>query len=1837
MKRNINRIISMLMVFLILFSNGNIFASGTEASPTKALKIEPLKSYDSPKKTYDGMTFLGEIGGDNLITYDELINNFGNEITIANGEISNAWLNDNFGFVPNSEGDKKQKYEKSKGGIWLKFIDHKYTRDGKPRIFYVAKKPILIGATWDKLHTIGTVYGWDVIDPETEQPKINPEKYKYIDDHGSDKDYHAKIIKINGKKYIIRLLQGKTNYGGDVTNTKLYSYNKNNVNSEWNRTILPITKYHRFGEYTDGSEYKSSSNEEYEKHKNDYAEDALLEKEKNSNNYKVQTADYDWFGDLTLGAGNPPIQGMPVMTMGQYSWVQEHSDSYPYDNNYRDKYSKCNRGSLSIFQGAAASKTYKKASDYEFGSRLVLEPYESDYDGMYLLREVKGNDFISYKESLKKLGINKDVLDYPPNVSNAYSKLKQKHTEELNNGGMWLEFMDTKYKNDKGEPRIFYVSKKPLTKGISWDELFDAGCVYGPDLLSSDGLIKTNPNKYKNKNKLYKSKIIKIGNKYFVPRLLRGTSNYGADPLASAKSDETYNSTGAPNSEWNRTIVAATKQYRGTSNAMETLLKEGNTDTNYGYVNKDYVNNIGEYNWFGDFVLGSSSSFTYNGKEINENLPNYGQSSWCQETNIESNKLYRGGASEKSGAKEGFGAAYSNNDDSSHNLDQFSLRLVWEEIDFSYGFINFDKNFKNATGETPQKKLFKGASFTMETPNYKSPKAFIIGYYKTDSETLSKTEKDMISNLTIEDLDKPKEELLKKGIYKAKQDYTFKEIFNKPDFNTGDNVTMHAIWYEINNDLRFKNGEVEFMLRHGDSVAFNGLPAYTSYEIYEQSEAGWNLIKSINDKGKIIPNGKIESVFTNSYEPKVAYAQFNGTKTVDNERTDVKDYEFEIYQNGTVETDGTIKGGKLLETVKSDQNGYFRFGEFQYDADQKISKALFKYTKGNKDNGNNDLGTATKKEFTYYIKEKTQSTELIKKDPSIYKVIVTITDDGKGNLKADYNTTKVFDGENILTQNNKTDLISFNNTRAKENLKIVKIIETDKNNNIDINELNSEFKVKVKLSSEPEERVITLKKQDNKYEAVINDLLPGTKYEIIESDIPDGYKIISYEDVGNKKIEIKNNQNEAILGAIKITKNVDGKPKKTSLIGGKEVKNEVIITNKYESEGIFSFSLNKELKGRDLKKDEFEFGLYDETEKELITTVKNSTSYDGTNAENLQNGFSSVNFNGIKLTKAGVNTFVVKEINTNNPTIKYDDSKFKIQINAVDDGTGKLIPTKNETTQKDDVKVFKYIDNLWKEIKIEDAKFINELKPGTLTIKKIVDNSINDNKFTVKLSLTDKNGKPLTQKFKMSSNVIDRKEETIGNDDQIIISNSETLTIEGLPENTIYKIIETNLPDGYKLVKTDNTSGVIKSNEISDAVLTNSYVKGTYTIEGKKVLKVPDHVDRKLLAGEFTFLLLNENNEILSKTTNDKDGIFKFDPINFTDEDYERYKNQDIVYKIMEDRGDKSNTIYDMSEFEVRLKLYKENGLIKIKEEIRKNKLSADKILFVNNHTENLKLSIKKNVNGESSQDSIFQVKVSIKKPGEEAFTDKMINIVNKQTIDFENLPEGTEVKIVETKFGEEYNFQGFKVDGKTETSITDNTLHITLKSKPETQANPKLTLVEIDNKKNPTGSYNFTFYKRLNGNDYPKYNTFRFKVSGPCLTNENNEIVNFIEANNDDFGNIKIKFDFKTEDANTHRKYLIEEINDHQPLIGYDTTKYQLDFDVKIDQDNNLYADKVVITEKDGDQNKKFDDVVFNNTKKFFSFPVTGTSKTMLAFLIGIAGILLYIFISQKRFKKLK
>ena len=203
------------------------------------------------------------------------------------------------------------------------------------------------------LYKAGVIFGADLIDPNTRRVRDSgtaegqlPETIKtnFNSIENQYGEYKAKIVEINGKKYIVRLLRTSNRVDPNATPTYSY-YNLSELKgSEWNRFILPLVTRNRFDSKTSGK-----------------LEQAL--KNKVGEEYNIQLAKYNWFEDLTLY-----YESKNGNYCGQVTWTQDYTGS----TSVRDI-----RGSYYINIGAAGignSSSNTPISPFGFGNSSSNTP-----------------------------------------------------------------------------------------------------------------------------------------------------------------------------------------------------------------------------------------------------------------------------------------------------------------------------------------------------------------------------------------------------------------------------------------------------------------------------------------------------------------------------------------------------------------------------------------------------------------------------------------------------------------------------------------------------------------------------------------------------------------------------------------------------------------------------------------------------------------------------------------------------------------------------------------------------------------------------------------------------------------------------------------------------------------------------------------------------------------------------------------------------------------------------------------------------------------------------------------------------------------------------------------------------------------------------------------------------------------------------------------------------------------------------------------------------------------------------------------------------------------------
>ena len=409
---------------------------------------------------------------------------------------------------------------------------------------------------------------------------------------------------------------------------------------------------------------------------------------------------------------------------------------------------------------------------------------------------------------------------------------------------------------------------------------------------------------------------------------------------------------------------------------------------------------------------------------------------------------------------------------------------------------------------------------------------------------------------------------------------------------------------------------------------------------------------------------------------------FVGTKTVKGANLKSGDYSFELY-----------KGDTLLETVEN-KGASFVFTPISYT--QK------------------EVGS-----HTYFIKEKTGSVMGMEYDSTVYKIVVTVADNGDGTLDVTKKTYK----NDVEVSSELTYAVPFVNeyeAKGETSLEGIKILENRAIKDSDY------FTFKLKDSEgNPIDSVecgkdgkFTFDGDYFKYDQEVLKNAAGsydesvTKYftvEEVKGDVAgveysdDVYAVaVTITDKHNGELEVKN--------SVKLTNESD----KTGFVGLIDsIKNSIAgsndtleFTNTYKAQGEWDPEGWKELVGRDLKDGEFEFKI---REVDLKNNTVNGHEYVVKNVGN-QIKFSSddvvskkgdyfLKYTQDDLGPDGTANFIYEfsEVKQETATgIKFDEDIYKILVEVSDNGDGTL----NVKVDRDDL--LKKLTQKIKDSNLED-------------------------------------------------------------------------------------------------------------------------------------------------------------------------------------------------------------------------------------------------------------------------------------------------------------------------------------------------------------------------------------------------------------------------------------------------------------------------------------------------------------------------------------------------------
>ena len=579
---------------------------------------------------------------------------------------------------------------------------------------------------------------------------------------------------------------------------------------------------------------------------------------------------------------------------------------------------------------------------------------------------------------------------------------------------------------------------------------------------------------------------------------------------------------------------------------------------------------------------------------------------------------------------------------------------------------------------------------------------------------------------------------------------------------------------------------------------------------YSKNVAEFTVTVTPNAKGKLEASvkktsGEVEFKNTYAADPveSSVTSQIAVAKSLTGRDLTADEFSFELRE---------IKGedSELIETVKNDAEGNVAFNAIKYT----------------------EIG-----QHTYTLHEVAGNAGGIAYDDTVYTIVTTISDNGKGQLVATHKLQGAEDVKKIEFKNSYnvtpksssvTDKIKATKVLAGRDLKArefsFELVEGDKVVATGKNAAGGKITMSEITYNEPGKHTYTLR-----------EVKGGTTS-----------KGIAYSDA---KFTIETT----------ITDNGDGTLKAEHVLKDAktaEFKNSYNLTPT-ESSVTDQVKATKSLTGRDLKDGEFSFELV-EGEGEDAKVVATGTN----NAE------GNITMNAVKYDKPGKHTYTLREVRGNVGGITYDAATYTIETVVKDNGDGTL-----------------GVEHKLKGA--DEAKFTNSYEPGSKS------SSVTDQITAIK-SLDGRDLKAGEFRFELveGNNVVATG---TNNADGKIVMDSVTYTAAG--EHT-YMLRETKAgatengitysTSEYTIVTIvkDNGDGALsvehKLQNADEAIFEN-----TYTVAPKSS-SVTDQITatkfltgRDLKEGEFSFELV-EGNDVVATGKNDARGKIKMSPIEYT-------------------------------------------------------------------------------------------------------------------------------------------------------------------------------------------------------------------------------------------------------------------------------------------------------------------------------------------------------------------
>lgn len=520
-------------------------------------------------------------------------------------------------------------------------------------------------------------------------------------------------------------------------------------------------------------------------------------------------------------------------------------------------------------------------------------------------------------------------------------------------------------------------------------------------------------------------------------------------------------------------------------------------------------------------------------------------------------------------------------------------------------------------------------------------------------------------------------------------------------------------------------------------------------------------------------------------------------------------------------------------------------------------------------------------EHTYTIAEvKGDENVGLTYDETIYTIVVTVTDDLKGQLVAE--VTSVKNGN--TTVDDKT--AEFNNGYETGDTSI--ILEALK-----------ELAAQVRQLRDGEFTFIVTDMDGNEVARGQNDADGKITFSEIEYTFADAgqtYTYIISEEKGSLP-GMTYDRNEYIV-TVEVTDDGLGNlsAKATYPAGG------IKFVNTYKPESTFiQLEANKALQvlagSETLKEGQFEFYLAEQLAGGGYLVLSEKTN----DAE------GKVTFPIIEYTEAGTYAYVIGELAGDQGGVTYDNSEYIVTVEVTDDGDGKLAAaiTGLKLVKGEEVT----------ELKADAAvDFVNiyEAEPVTVEIqanKELTGKNLEEDEFEFVLEDSEgnkiyaTNGQDGKISYTLQFGQVGTYNFTLG--EAIPEEQLEYITYDG----TVYTVTVEVTDDGNGKLHADVLYGSGEEQTSVPPVFQNTYTPNPIEVEIKGLTKVLN--GRDMIEGEFTFELKDAEGNVVATGTNDAEGNIIFDKkLTFTEA-------TEAAYTVAEVNGGDGHMIYDMNVYTI--------------------------------------------------------------------------------------------------------------------------------------------------------------------------------------------------------------------------------------------------------------------------------------------------------------------------------